>query len=106
MKKFRKTTNTTLTVEPLNLYGNLLDVHHEVTLTADAPGIHVLTYVDAQGEDADGETVWVDLNDVVDNLLDYEDFEEFVIDEWIVAMQEQIEKMQLYKLRLLEKENG
>jgi len=100
-----KTGNTTLTVEPLNLDGNHLDIHHEVTLTADAPGIHVITYVDAQGENADGDTVWVDLNDVVDNLLGYEDFEEFVIDDWIVTMQEQIEKLQLYKLRLLEKSN-
>jgi len=94
----KKTNSTTLTVDPTQLKnGQFLDIHHEVLLDADAPGINIWTF--PEGND-DGELVWAYLPDVVDNLLEFEDFEEFVIDDWIAAFKDEIKKMEAYKAKL------
>ena len=103
----KKTTSTTLTVDKNHLRNDqFLDIHHVVTLDADAPGINIWTHIDENSDDADfndGELVWADLGESVDNLLEYEDFEEFLIDDWITAFETEITKLKAYKVKLQNK---
>ena len=91
----KKTTETTLTVATDKLRdGQFLDIHHEVMLDVDAPGLDIWTF---SNDSDDAELVWCDMNDVVDNLLSYEDFEDEIIDDWIGTLGMQITKMKAYK---------
>ena len=104
----KESTSTTLTVDKKHLRDEqFLDIHHVVTLDVDAPGINIWTHIDENGDNDynDGELVWVDLGETVDNLLEYDDFEEFLIDDWITTFEGEIEKLKAYKAKLQENLN-
>jgi len=99
----KKTISTTLTVDKQKLRDEqFLDIHHEVSLDVDAPGIDIWTFPDGSH---DGELIWAYLPEIVDNLLEYEEFEEFIIDDWISAFKDEIKKMEAYKAKLQDKTN-